>query len=43
MQYHAQDELGQASYGHAEPGQAHAAVRDAFGNVAGSYAYINPE
>jgi len=42
-QYHAQDELGQASYGHAEPGQAHAAFRDANGNVRGSYAYINPD
>ncbi|ODN03525.1 Cuticle protein 7 [Orchesella cincta] len=42
-QYHAQDELGQASYGYAHPGQAHAAVRDAFGNVRGSYAYVNPE
>jgi len=42
-QYHAQDELGQASYGYAHPGQAHAAVRDAAGNVRGSYAYINPE
>ncbi|ODN03522.1 Cuticle protein 7 [Orchesella cincta] len=42
-QYHAQDELGQASYGYAHPGQAHAAVRDAAGNVRGSYAYVNPE
>ncbi|CAL8114188.1 unnamed protein product [Orchesella dallaii] len=42
-QYHAQDELGQASYGYAHPGHAHAAVRDAFGNVRGSYAYVNPE
>lgn len=33
----------QASFGHAEPGAAHAAVRDLHGNVAGSYAYINPE
>ncbi len=41
-QYHAQDELGQASYGYSHPGQAHAAVRDAFGGVRGSYAYINP-
>jgi len=42
-QYHAQDELGQASYGYAYPGQAHAAVRDAAGNERGSYAYINPD
>jgi len=41
-QYHAQDELGQASYGYAHPGQAHSAHRDAFGNVVGSYAYIDP-
>jgi hypothetical protein len=41
-QYHAQDELGQASYGYAHPGQAHAALRDAAGNVRGSYAYVDP-
>ncbi|XP_059484252.1 cuticle protein 19.8-like [Neocloeon triangulifer] len=41
-QYHAQDELGQASYGYAHPGQVHNAVRDAFGNVAGSYSYVDP-
>lgn len=35
-QYHAQDELGQASWGHSEPTQAHAAVRDATGGVSGS-------
>jgi hypothetical protein len=42
-QYHAQDELGQASYGYAHPGQAHAAVRDAFGGVRGSYSYAAPD
>jgi len=42
-QYHAQDELGQASYGYAHPGQAHAAVRDAFGGVRGSYSYVSPD
>jgi len=42
-QYHAQDELGQASYGHSEPGQAHAAVRDAAGGVRGTFSYISPE
>ena len=41
--YHAQDELGQASYGHAQADQAHSAVRDAYGNVAGGYSYISPE
>ena len=41
-QYHAQDEFGQASHGYAHPGQAAAEVRDAFGNVRGSYAYIDP-
>jgi len=42
-QYHAQDEFGQSSHGYAHPGQAAAEVRDAAGNVRGSYAYINPE
>jgi len=42
-QYHAQDELGQASHGYAYPGQAAAETRDAAGNVRGSYAYVNPE
>merc|ERR1712080_775875 len=42
-QYHSQDEYGQASYGYAQPGQAKSEVRDHFGNVAGSYYYINPE
>jgi len=42
-QYHSQDEYGQASYGYAQPGQAKSEVRDAYGNVAGSYYYINPE
>ncbi|XP_049801387.1 cuticle protein 7-like [Schistocerca nitens] len=41
-QYHAQDELGQASYGHTEPLQAHAAVQDAAGNKIGSYSYVAP-
>ncbi|KAF0307830.1 Cuticle protein 7 [Amphibalanus amphitrite] len=41
--YQTQDELGQATFGHEEPNQSHAAVRDAFGNVAGTYSYINPE
>ena len=42
-QYHAQDELGQASFGYSHPGQAASNYRDAFGNQIGSYAYINPE
>jgi hypothetical protein len=42
-QYHAQDELGQASFGYAHPGQAASNLRDIFGNQIGSYAYINPE
>ncbi|EFX77996.1 hypothetical protein DAPPUDRAFT_246911 [Daphnia pulex] len=42
-QYHAQDELGQASFGYAHPGQAASNLRDGFGNQIGSYAYINPE
>ena len=42
-QYHAQDELGQASFGYSHPGQAATNLRDGFGNQIGSYAYINPE
>lgn len=42
-QYHAQDELGQASYGYAYPGQAASNFRDAWGNQVGSWAYIDPE
>ncbi|XP_063908240.1 cuticle protein 7-like [Zophobas morio] len=42
-QYHAQDELGQASYGHSEPFQAHNAVQDAAGNKVGSYSYVAPD
>ncbi|KAF6215667.1 hypothetical protein GE061_010423 [Apolygus lucorum] len=41
-QYHSQDELGQASYGHAEPLQTHNAVQDAHGNKIGSFSYLNP-
>lgn len=40
-QYHAQDELGQASYGYSYPGAAASNVRDAAGNMAGSYSYID--
>jgi len=41
--YHSQDEFGQASFGHQQLDQAHSAVRDAYGNVAGGYSYISPE
>ena len=41
--YHAQDELGQASFGFAYPGHAASNYRDALGNQVGSYAYINAE
>ncbi|KAG7172675.1 Cuticle protein 6-like 2 [Homarus americanus] len=42
-QYHAQDELGQVNYGFAHPGQAKNEIRDAFGNVAGTYTYIDAD
>jgi hypothetical protein len=42
-QYHAQDELGQASFGYSHPGHARAEVRDAAGGVRGSYAYIGAD
>lgn len=42
-QYHAQDELGQASFGYAHPGQAASNFRDAWGNQVGSWAYIDPQ
>ncbi|PSN29763.1 Cuticle protein 7 [Blattella germanica] len=42
-QYHAQNEIGQASYGDAEPLQAHNAVQDAHGNKVGSFSYVSPE
>lgn len=38
-QYHAQDELGQYSFGHQEPNQARTETKDAFGVVRGSYRY----
>lgn len=31
-QYHAQDELGQASFGYSYPGQARSSFQDRFGN-----------
>ena len=42
-QFHAQDELGQASFGYSHPGQASSTFRDAWGNQVGSYAYIDAE
>ncbi|KAF2885382.1 hypothetical protein ILUMI_20780, partial [Ignelater luminosus] len=41
-QYHAQDVLGQASYGHTEAFQHHHAVQDAAGNKVGSYSWVAP-
>ncbi|XP_065340518.1 cuticle protein-like [Cloeon dipterum] len=40
--YHAQDVLGQASFGHVEALQTRAEARDALGNVRGSYSYVDP-
>lgn len=40
--YHAQDVLGQASFGHIEPFQSRAEVRDLTGDVRGSYSYVDP-
>lgn len=42
-QYHSQNELGEATYGHREPNQAHDAVQDAHGNKAGSFSYVAPD
>lgn len=41
-QYHSQNELGQAAYGHSEPLQTHNAIQDAAGNKAGSFSYVDP-
>ncbi len=42
-QWNTQDEIGQASFGYSYPGQAASNVRDSAGNMAGSWAYVNPE
>lgn len=42
-QYHSQNALGEATYGHREPFQAHDAVQDAFGNKVGSFSYIGAD
>ena len=41
--YHAQDELGQYSFGHHEPNQVRSETKDAFGIVRGSYSYANAD
>lgn len=41
-QYHSQDELGQAAYGHSEPQQSHDAVQDVLGSKAGTFSYVDP-
>merc|ERR1719187_2969575 len=40
-QYHSQDELGQYSFGYAGGPSNRAETRDAYGNVRGSYTYID--
>lgn len=42
-QYHTQNELGEATYGHREPFQAHDAIHDAAGNKFGSFSYVAPD
>lgn len=42
-QYHSQNELGEATYGHRDQFQSHDAVQDAAGNKAGSFSYIAPD
>lgn len=42
-QYHSQNSLGEATYGHREFLQSHDAVQDAQGNKAGSFSYISPD
>ncbi|KAK3863386.1 hypothetical protein Pcinc_030836 [Petrolisthes cinctipes] len=41
--YHAQDELGQYSFGYFGGPSSRAETRDAFGNVRGSYNYVDPD
>ncbi|XP_069194757.1 cuticle protein 19.8-like [Procambarus clarkii] len=41
--YHAQDELGQYSFGYSGGPSSRAETRDAFGIVRGSYNYVDPE
>lgn len=42
-QYHSQNSLGQAAYGHSEALQTHNAIQDAAGNKAGTYSYLAPD
>ncbi|XP_045129489.1 uncharacterized protein LOC123515115 [Portunus trituberculatus] len=42
-QYHAQDELGQYSFGYAGGPSSRSETRDAFGRVSGSYNYVDSE
>lgn len=42
-QYHSQNSLGEATYGHRELLQSHDAVQDAQGNKAGSFSYVSPD
>ncbi|KAK8406018.1 hypothetical protein O3P69_007028 [Scylla paramamosain] len=41
--FHAQDELGQYSFGYAGGPSSRAETRDAFGRVSGAYNYVDPE
>ncbi|XP_068235040.1 uncharacterized protein [Palaemon carinicauda] len=41
--HHAQDEHGQVNYGFSHPGQAKNEVRDANGQVAGAYSYVDSD
>jgi len=40
-QYHAQDEFGNVAYGYKNPNSYKEEKRDAYGNVVGTYAYID--
>ncbi len=40
-QYHAQNELGEASFGYSHPGQSSQTYQDPHGNQIGSYSYVD--
>ena len=40
-QYHAQDEFGNVIYGYNNPNSAKTEQRDSYGNVVGSYSYLD--
>ena len=42
-QWHAQNGQGEASFGYAYPGQAASNIRDANGNMAGSWAFVDAD